>query len=81
MVRRRRKVAKANIAKKPAAKSVFGDIEYWRKEITLAGFFMTAVGLVWFLSVNNALALPSTVMPLIIIMLGFVMALAGVRER
>ena len=56
------------------------DLEYWRREITLAGLFLAAVGIIWFLTSIKAVALPTTLLPLLVIFLGFIMALAGVKE-
>ena len=86
MARKRKPVKRKGVRKRRkktvtfARKEIFGNLEYWRKEITLAGFFLVAVGLIWFLSENGVLSLPTAVLPLIVIILGFVMALAGTKE-
>ncbi len=55
------------------------DVVALRKELMLAGLFITAAGFLWLMSLSGEIKLDPTALPFLVILIGFFVMMSSVR--
>lgn len=83
MARRTKRKPKKKIKRsvsRPASNRTKKDYDMLKKEVIIGGFFTIAVGLIWLFATMGYFELSGIAGPFIIIIIGFLMAIAGARD-